>query len=88
MGPGPGRPKGSPNKVHADLRDMIIGALNGVGGMSYLEEKAVDPKTAAAFLTLVGKCLPKEVKLDANVTLTDLLRQAEERRAKMAKVAK
>lgn len=62
MGAGPGRPKGSQNKVTADLKDMILGALDAAGGVQYLTERAADPKTASAFLTLVGKTLPMTVK--------------------------
>ena len=62
MGAGPGRPKGSQNKVTADLKGMILGALDAAGGVQYLTERAADPKTASAFLTLVGKTLPMTVK--------------------------
>lgn len=62
MGAGPGRPKGSHNKVTRELKDMILGALDNAGGVAYLTEKALDPKTASAFLTLVGKTLPLTVK--------------------------
>ena len=62
MGAGPGRPKGSQNKVTADLKDMILGALDKAGGLDYLAERAADPRTASAFLTLVGKTLPMTVK--------------------------
>lgn len=62
MGPGPGRPKGSQNKVTTDLKDMILGALDAAGGIDYLTDKAKDPRTASAFLTLVGKTLPMTVK--------------------------
>ena len=62
MGPGPGRPKGSQNKVTAELKDMILQALDEAGGVGYLQERALDPRTASAFLTLVGKTLPMTVK--------------------------
>ena len=59
---GPGRPKGVPNKTTAQLKDMILGALHKSGGVDYLVERANDPKTASAFLTLVGKVLPMTVQ--------------------------
>ena len=62
MGAGPGRPKGSQNKVTTELKDMILQALDKAGGVEYLTERAGDPKTASAFLTLVGKTLPMTVK--------------------------
>lgn len=58
---GKGRPKGSVNKVTAELKDMILKALDNAGGVEYLERRANDPKTASAFLTLVGKVLPMQV---------------------------
>lgn len=57
-----GSRKGVPNKVTADLKDMILGALDAAGGVQYLTKRAADPKTASAFLTLVGKTLPMTVK--------------------------
>ena len=61
---GPGRPKGTPNKTTAQLKDMILGALDQSGGVAYLVERANDPRTASAFLTLVGKVLPMTVASD------------------------
>lgn len=58
---GPGRPKGAPNKVTAELKDMILSALDESGGVEYLVKRANDPRTASAFLTLVGKVLPMQV---------------------------
>ena len=55
---GPGRPKGIPNKNTTAIKDMIAGALHKAGGEEYLTRCANDPKTAAAFLGLVGKVLP------------------------------
>ena len=57
-----GSRKGVPNKVTADLKDMILGALDKAGGLDYLADRAADPRTASAFLTLVGKTLPMTVK--------------------------
>lgn len=60
-GAGPGRPKGVPNKVTKELKNMILEALDGAGGVEYLQDRAKDPRTAAAFLGLVGKVLPMQV---------------------------
>lgn len=62
---GKGRPKGAPNKVTKELKDMILGALDQSGGVDYLVERANDPRTAAAFLGLVGKVLPMTIAGDA-----------------------
>lgn len=58
---GKGRPKGSTNKVTREVKEMILGALGDAGGQDYLTERALDPRTASAFLTLVGKVLPLQV---------------------------
>jgi hypothetical protein len=54
-----GRRKGTPNKLNADIKAMILGALNAAGGQRYLVRQA--QKNPAAFLTLVGKILPLQV---------------------------
>jgi hypothetical protein len=54
-----GRPKGEPNKLTRDLKQMIEGALHGVGGQQYLERQAEANPTA--FMALVGKLLPRDV---------------------------
>lgn len=56
-----GNRKGVPNKNTAALKDMILQALDNAGGAEYLERKANDPRTAAAFLGLIGKVLPLQV---------------------------
>jgi hypothetical protein len=56
---GKGRPKGAVNKSTKAIKDMVIEALNGVGGVDYLQSQARDNPTA--FLTLVGKTLPLQV---------------------------
>lgn len=61
---GNGRPKGTPNKNTREIKDMILKALEGAGGVEYLIERAHDPRTASAFLGLVGKVLPLQVKGD------------------------
>lgn len=58
---GPGRPKGAQNKTTTQLKEMILSALDESGGVAYLVERARDPRTASAFLTLVGKVLPMQV---------------------------
>ena len=54
-----GRQPGSQNKLNADLKGMILGALSDAGGRDYLTQRAID--TPAAFMTLVGKVLPLQV---------------------------
>ena len=59
MEPGPGRPKGIPNKITSELKQMIMGALDDAGGKDYLVKQATDNPTA--FMTLIGKYIPSEV---------------------------
>ena len=69
-----GRPKGSVNKVTKDLRNMIHVALDKAGGADYLLEQA--KKNPNAFLTLVGKTLPKDVVVsgdDENPVITEIV---------------
>ena len=54
-----GRKKGAPNKVTGALKDMILTALDGAGGVKYLQAQAA--ANPSAFLTLVGKVLPLQV---------------------------
>lgn len=61
--PGPGRPKGSPNKISGQLREMILQALSHVGGVKYLARQANE--TPSAFLALIGRIIPLQIA-DAN----------------------
>lgn len=56
-----GNRKGVPNKSTAAIKDMILTALSNAGGAEYLEARANDPRTASAFMGLVGKVLPMQV---------------------------
>lgn len=58
----PNQGKRGQGKVTRELKDMILGALDAAGGVDYLTQRATDPRTASAFLTLVGKTLPMTVK--------------------------
>lgn len=59
QGAGPGRPKGSQNKVPTELRQMILTALDKAGGIEYLARQA--DKNPKAFLSLLGRVLPMQV---------------------------
>ena len=66
---GGGRPKGVPNKNTKALKDMILGALEGAGGEKYLQQQATDNPNA--FLSLIGRVLPTELKsnVEGNITV-------------------
>lgn len=55
-----GRVKGTPNKLTGALKDIILQALSNAGGVTYLEQQAKDNPNA--FLSLVGRVLPLQVK--------------------------
>lgn len=59
-----GRIKGTPNKVTAELKDIILGALDDAGGQRYLAVQARE--NPSAFMQLVGKVLPMQLKGDVN----------------------
>lgn len=54
-----GRPKGSPNKTTAQVKDMVLKALSNKGGVKYLERQA--DENPVAFMALVGKVIPLQV---------------------------
>lgn len=68
---GRGRPKGSPNKTTALLKDAILQAAEKAGdkqGMvGYLEKQAKENPTA--FMGLLGKVLPMQVTGDPDAPL-------------------
>ncbi|MGZ5031238.1 MAG: hypothetical protein ACXV8I_11675 [Methylobacter sp.] len=53
--------KGIPNKVTKELKEMILGALDDAGGQKYLAAQAIE--NPSAFMTLIGKVLPKDVNV-------------------------
>src|SRR3954466_1497404 len=53
-----GRVAGTPNKLTADIKGMILGALDKVGGQEYLARVAVE--NPAPFLALLGRILPSQ----------------------------
>jgi hypothetical protein len=57
----PNQGKRGPSKNTAQIKTMILKALSDAGGVAYLTRCAKDPKTATAFLGLVGKIMPTQV---------------------------
>jgi hypothetical protein len=64
--PGPGRPKGTPNKATKTIRDAVMQAFDEVGGPAYLVRLAQGTQSdRAAFTSLLNKVLPTQI--NANV---------------------
>ena len=57
---GQGRPKGVPNKLTGQVKDMILGALADAGGQQYLARQA--DENPVAFMSLLGRIVPVEQK--------------------------
>ena len=58
-----GRKKGTPNKTTAVLKDLILGALDEVGGQEYFVTLAKEQPVA--FCGLLGKILPTQVNMQS-----------------------
>jgi len=67
-----GRTAGTPNKVTRELKETILAALDGVGGVDYLTSTA--KSHPAAFMALLGKVLPMTVAGDPENPLHAIVR--------------
>ena len=56
---GAGRPKGRVAQETADIKAMVVGALQDVGGREWLAARAQDQPVA--FMSLVGRVLPHQL---------------------------
>lgn len=74
---GPGRPKGSPNKTTALLKDAILQAAEGAGGpegiAGYLQAQAT--ANPGPFMALLGKVLPLQLAGDDGGPLQVIVRR-------------
>jgi hypothetical protein len=66
--PTAGRRKGTPNAINRGLREMIRAALEGAGGQAYLQRQAEENPNG--FLTLLAKCLPKDLNVASQEPIT------------------
>ncbi len=57
-------------KVRADIKQMILGALDALGGQAYLERQAIE--NPVAFMSLLGKILPTELKATVRYDIDDV----------------
>jgi hypothetical protein len=68
---GAGRPRGSPNKLTASIKETIKGAFEELGGQAWLVEVAKnDPR---CMIGLLAKMLPAEQRLGNGKSLEELL---------------
>jgi hypothetical protein len=68
-----GRKKGTPNKIDGNLKDQVLQSLIIVGGVDYLAKQAV--LNPGPYLSLLGKCLPKDVNNNVTLNKTELLQE-------------
>jgi uncharacterized protein DUF5681 len=57
-----GRPAGVPNKLTADIKAMVLQALEESGGVAYLKAQAEN--NPVAFMSMLGRILPLQVSGD------------------------
>ena len=67
-----GRKKGTPNRVTGEVRAMLLQALEDEGGVDYLREMA--RKQPVAFLSLVARLIPSELRASVDETVVLQLR--------------
>lgn len=74
--PGPGRPKGTPNKTTTQLKEALLEAAALAGGdgglVGYLTLQATE--NPPAFMSLLGKVLPLQVAGDKDNPLAVVTR--------------
>ena len=69
--PGPGRPKGVPNKTTVAAKEAFQLAFDDLGGWQGLADWAKsDPDNQKVFYSLYSKLIPQDV--NANVTTTEV----------------
>ena len=73
--PGPGRPKGSPNKVTGSMKEMILQAFEKAGGADWLAKQANE--NPVAFMGLLSKLLPSDIALSASITTCEPITKVE-----------
>lgn len=80
------RPHGSKNKITRDMKEIIFQAFEKAGGVDYLV--TVARRNPAAFLTLLGRIVPAEIKAELTSPELVALILAGRRRVLEAKATK
>jgi len=57
-----GRSKGTPNKIAKDVKEMVLEALEELGGTEWFI--AQGRENPVAFMAMAGKAMPKETKIE------------------------
>ena len=74
--PGPGRPKGVPNRTTTLLKDAILKAATDAGNgdmAAYLQQQAIE--NPGPFMALLGKVLPMQVTGEDGGALNIIIRR-------------
>lgn len=69
-----GRTKGRPNHVTTEAREKILRALDDLGGVAYLVQQGRE--NPQAFMSLLGRTLPRDMNVAIGTSLEDLLAKA------------
>ena len=81
-----GRKKGTPNKSTTDLKNLILAALEQVGGQEYLAGQAIT--TPASYMSLLGRIIPTQVIGDKDNPLELVVRAKADLGTKLDRLAK
>ena len=65
--PGPGRPKGSRNKVTCEIKDEFLLAFRYIGGLGRLTQWANKEENLSTFYGWMTRLFPKEIKAEITV---------------------
>lgn len=76
QGPGPGRPKGSQNRL-TSLKEAFVEAFDKTGGVDALVEWAKKEGNRGLFYRILASLLPKQVAVAARLEMHDLSRMSE-----------
>jgi len=78
-----GRPIGSKNTKANELKNMVIHSLDRLGGINYLVQQAKE--NPSAYLSLIGKVIPRELSIEVEKTAWDAIDEAEHANGNSAK---
>jgi len=65
--PGPGRPKGSKNKVTCEIKDEFLLAFKHIGGLGALTLWAKKEENRTEFYRMLTRLFPREIKAEITI---------------------